>query len=69
MIQSRGRDCAGTPLLVERGPLMKLLRLLAVTVLALSFATPVLAQRTPSSAGRPARRDSTVMRSATMKPE
>jgi len=29
---------------------MKLLRLLAVTVLALSFATPVLAQRTPAAA-------------------
>jgi hypothetical protein len=30
---------------------------------------PPLAQRTPWSAGTPARRDSTVMRSATMKPE
>jgi hypothetical protein len=30
---------------------------------------PALIQRTPSSAFRPARRDSTVMRSATMKPE
>ncbi len=30
---------------------------------------PALAQRTPSAAGRPARRLSTVMRSATMKPE
>ncbi|MNT05970.1 hypothetical protein D3C72_1406180 [compost metagenome] len=30
---------------------------------------PPLIQRTPSSAGRPARRDSTVILSATMKPE
>jgi hypothetical protein len=30
---------------------------------------PPLTQRTPSSAGRPARRDSTVILSATMKPE
>jgi hypothetical protein len=30
---------------------------------------PALTQRTPSSAGRPARRDSTVILSATMKPE
>ncbi len=30
---------------------------------------PALIQRTPSEAGRPARRLSTVMRSATMKPE
>jgi hypothetical protein len=30
---------------------------------------PPLAQRTPSAAGRPARRLSTTMRSATMKPE
>ena len=30
---------------------------------------PALVQRTPSSGGRPARRDSTVILSATMKPE
>ena len=30
---------------------------------------PALTQRTPSSGGRPARRDSTVILSATMKPE
>ena len=30
---------------------------------------PLLIQRTPSLAGRPARRDSTVILSATMKPE
>ncbi len=31
--------------------------------------SPSLSQRTPSEAGRPARRVSTVMRSATIKPE
>ena len=34
-----------------------------------NWPEPSLLQRTPASAGNPARRDSTVMRSATMKPE
>ena len=34
-----------------------------------NWPEPSLLQRTPSPAGKPARRDSTVMRSATMNPE